>query len=186
MKDKKNLLIAVLLIAVVAMSVGYAALTTTLTVNGTAKIHAGWDVEFTDVQKTIPTGSTAEDDEGSPSFTKTEVTFSTNLKKPGDEETYDVTVSNLGDFNAKLSSIVWSTENSLVDGVKGIPIYVKYEILNAPAASSQLAAKDGDTIDTVTFKVRVYWDATQEIPDDTELIDEKLVLKGTLVYVQAD
>ena len=181
MKDKKNLLIAVLLIAIVSMAIGYAALTTTLTVNGTAKINVGWKVLFTDIQKTIPTGSTAED-ASEPTCTATTCTFVTKLKKPGDEETYTMTIANQGTLDAKLSASNWSTTGSLVGTNTGTPVYAKYEVTTEPALNSVLAAETG----TTTVVVRVYWDKTVDIPANTETIDETLVLTGTYTYVQAD
>lgn len=181
MKDKKNLLIAVLLIAVVAMSVGYAALSTTLTVNGTANIDVEWKVLFTDIQKSIPTGSTAED-ETAPTCTATTCTFVTNLKKPGDEEIYTMTIENQGTIDAELSASNWSTTGSLVNGVTGLPTYAKYQVTTEPALNSTLAAKTG----TTTVVVRVYWDESVAIPEGDATIDETLVLTGTYTYVQAD
>ena len=49
MKDRKNILIVALLIAIVAMSVGYAALAQQLTINGTANISASCDVKIKEI-----------------------------------------------------------------------------------------------------------------------------------------
>ena len=55
--EKKSLLIGVLLIAVVLMSVGYAALASQLDINGTAAISSKWDVKFTSITEGTPTGT---------------------------------------------------------------------------------------------------------------------------------
>lgn len=182
MKDKKNILIVALLILIVGLAAGYAALSTTLTINGTAKINAGWNVLITDIDEEVPTGSTATDDAGLPTYTATTATFSTTLKKPGDEEIYTITIENQGTLDAKLSTITWSTEGSTVNGTTDTPTYAKYEIVSAPTANSLLAAETG----TTTVKVRVYWDSTVDIPANTTTIEETLKLTGTLLYVQAD
>ena len=183
MKDKKNILLGVLLVTVLTLSGAYAALATTLTINGTAKISAGWNVEIISIDKAVPTGSTATDDTGSPDYTATTATFSTTLKKPGDTETYTITVKNSGTLDAKLSSITWSTTGSTSSINKATatstPLYAKHEIVSAPAANAKLAVGE-----TATVVVRVYWDESVDIPNTTESIEETLKLTGTLLYVQ--
>ena len=50
-KDKKNAIIVSLLIAVVAMAIGYAALSSQLTINGTAEVTSTWDVKMTNISE---------------------------------------------------------------------------------------------------------------------------------------
>lgn len=174
MKDKKNLLIGLMLVLVVGLSVGYAALATTLKVNGTATIDAGWDVEITGIDGDL-TGKA--EDVTAPAFTATTATFDVKLNEPGDSATYTIDVKNKGTMDATLSTITWSTEGS----DPATPTYIKYTVTSAPTANSILAANTG----TTQVVVKVYWDESVDIPADTEKIEETLKLTGTLLYVQA-
>ena len=57
-KEKKNILIGALLVAIIAMAVGYAALAQQLTINGTAQVSSTWDVKFTSISEGTPSNST--------------------------------------------------------------------------------------------------------------------------------
>ena len=61
-ENKRNsIIIGALLITIALMTVGYAALATTLTINGTATISATtWDIHFSDASNGSTTGGTAE------------------------------------------------------------------------------------------------------------------------------
>ena len=117
MDRTKNYLIAGLLIAVIAMSVGYALLAETLTINGTGKIDAEWDIHFKDdITGNFTNASNATDDEENeilPTSSGITATFSTLLEKPGSKATYTVTVENAGSIDAQLDSITdLSTSNN--------------------------------------------------------------------------
>ena len=56
MKDGRNIIIAALLVAVLTMSIGYAAFATTLNINGNAEITGTWDVKITGIEATKTTG----------------------------------------------------------------------------------------------------------------------------------
>lgn len=103
MKDGKVIIIVALLIAIIAMSVGYAAFATTLSVNGTAAIDsdASWEIKITDIQVKDRT-STANP--GTPTHTDATATFAATLTVPGDTITYEVTVQNTGTIDAALES----------------------------------------------------------------------------------
>ena len=47
-KSKKNSAIIVLIVLLLAIAIGYAAFSSTLTINGTATGTGSWDVKFTD------------------------------------------------------------------------------------------------------------------------------------------
>lgn len=170
MKDKKNLLIGALLFTIIVMAVGYAAFSQTLTINGNATISGKWQVEITGITSEVTGTANA----GTPTFTTATATFNATLKKPGDSATYEVTVENKGDIDAKLDSITLTPQNV---GTGEGSSAILYEILNQPAQGSTLAAGD-----TTTVKVKVSYDPTaQTIPAETTR-----TFTGTLEYVQAD
>ena len=169
MKEKKNVLMIALLVAVVAMSVGYAALAQTLTINGTANISADWDVVITGIETVSTTGATLVDE---PTFDETSATFEVNLAYPGATATFDVTVENKGTIDAILDSITGVDTANALD-----PKYITYEVTGV-AANDEL-----DSGKTATATVTVTWAASEEtVPEDT--VSKTATI--TLNYVQAN
>lgn len=168
MKDKRNILIAALVFCVFALTVAFAALSSNLTIEGTAKL-AEWDVEITGIEAAY-TGD-AFDEDGMPTFTATTATFSTVLVGPGDKATYTITVENKGTIDAKLDAITLTPQ-------AGGSEYIDYSIKSQPTAGTELAA-DG----THTVVIEVSFKGT-EVPEDVK--DEVKTFTGTLSYVQAD
>lgn len=111
----KNTLLVVLIIAVVSMTVVYAALSTTLSIKSSAKISATkWDIHFANLELVENSGSNT----GTvirPAQILDNTTQIGNLivdlKKPGDFVSYTFDIVNNGDINAKLNSIVLATPN---------------------------------------------------------------------------
>lgn len=158
MEKKKNILIGALLVAIVLMSVGYAALAQLLTIEGTAHISADWAVEITDIQETAAVGATTNKAEA----TATSATFDVNLDYPGAYAEYDVTISNKGNIDAVLASITGlETINSAE------PKQIVYTLTGVTAGTSKVAAKDGETVSTNVAKVRVEWVAAAEGTEET-------------------
>lgn len=101
----QNILIICLLVAVVAMSVGFATYTTVLNITGTATFSAAkWDIHFENY--TAGTGSQTNTGTGLNATSDT-LTFAVALD-PG--EFYDFTIDavNDGTFDAKLQSVTIS------------------------------------------------------------------------------
>lgn len=104
-REVKIIAVVALLVAVVGLSVAYAALNTTLKITGTATVNsASWDVHFikgtgtpvgaaTFVEPEISTDSTALNN------------YSVKLTKPGDSVTYTFKITNQGSINAKLGTV---------------------------------------------------------------------------------
>ena len=112
MKNSNSKVIAViaLVLAVVGLSIGFAALQTQLTVNGTAEVTGGtkWDVKFvTSSLNKVETGSATGTN---PTVAATSITgLKATLQKPGDKVTYYFQVTNAGSFDAKIDSITIGT-----------------------------------------------------------------------------
>ena len=123
-REMKTLVIAALVISVVAIGVGFAAFSTTLQINGTASVNTGgktWSVLFTGVEKTE--NSSADLEATTPSIgngttgentTNTKIGVVTaNFTAPGQKLQYKITVSNTGDYLAKLTASSIPTLDSL-------------------------------------------------------------------------
>lgn len=166
MKRRKNMVIVCLLLAVLCLSIAYAAFATKLTINGDAKISSDeWDVEITKIEAKSTTGNA---DGGTPTFTKTTATFDAKLITPGDSVTYEVTITNKGTTTANFSSQSWVEEVG-----KDAPI--TYTTPNDSVFNTPLAQND-----TVTFTVVATYDANA----DGTKTDTSKSITGTINYTQ--
>lgn len=101
---KKKYIIVTFLIAIVCiMSIGYAAFFAELNITGTSTITSDWDIEITDVTVKTVVGNATKAIE--PVVSGTAATFKTDLTSPGDSMTYQVTITNNGNVDAKVGSI---------------------------------------------------------------------------------
>lgn len=169
MSKTKNVIIGGLLIAIVAMSVGYAALAQQLTINGTANINASWNIAFTKIVEGTLTGATTKD---TPTISGTSATFEVDLAYPGATATYDITVENKGSIDATLQSI------SGLDATNSSePTQIQYEITGITAG------EDLNSTETTTFHVTVKWVASD---DNTDVIPTTTSKTATITlnYVQ--
>ena len=160
----KNMIISLLLCCVLVMTIGYAIYNKRLNIDGVSNISSVYDVRFTNITSTTSGLAT---NMSLPSYTNTTATFSADLKAPGDEIIYKITVSNLGTLDAKLLLVTMSdAQNPAIDfkytGVKVGDIL--------PAGQS--------TIVTVTVKF------DKSITDEPEVMDSDLTIK--LDYGQTD
>ncbi|MBP3597125.1 MAG: SGNH/GDSL hydrolase family protein [Clostridia bacterium] len=177
-KTKKTKLLALLLILVFLISVGYAALTTNLSINGTAIVKAnGWNIFFDNVQ--IITGSVTANPAPITSGTSTtSLTWTVSMDTPGQFYEFFVDVVNNGSIDGmigSLSNTTLTTEqaeylNYTVTYSDGTPIE-QYDIL---------AANTSDTL-----KIRLEFRTDIE-PEDLPETAEQITLIYTSNYVQAD
>jgi len=112
-KERKNMYISIiaLIIGIIGVTIGYAALSATLNVNfGNVTQNAiTWDVGF--IGTTVEGASDGTSDTGrscgTASITPSTVTLgATSLSKPGDKCTYPLTIKNNGGITAELTSII--------------------------------------------------------------------------------
>lgn len=101
-KSKKNYIAIVLVVLLLALAVGYAAFSQTLTISGTANASGKWDVKFTDatITNSIVTGTEAN----TVSHTDTSVTVKVNLATPGDGAQIKAVITNNGSVDATLKN----------------------------------------------------------------------------------
>lgn len=113
-RGAKVIAIVALLIAVVGLTVGYAAYSSTLTINGTANVDpASWKVNFDYKNGTTSlTGTTKghATENTAPKLADTTISeFDVTLKAPGDSVTYNFLIKNSGTLNAKLANFTMGT-----------------------------------------------------------------------------
>jgi len=182
-KKRNSFIIAVLLLLLIGLTVGYAVLSQTLTINGTTHIEkATWDIHFdtisiTDGSVTGTNVTTAADVTDS---TRTEIRYEISLPKPGDFYEFTAVVKNFGNLDAELS------EDPVLDGISAEQdVYVNYVVSYADGsqikAGDKLAAGASKTV-----KVRVEYDkAGINTNADLPKTNQNLVLDFDLNYIQS-
>lgn len=155
MKRKKNKYM-ILLVLLLAISLGYAAISTTLKITGIANIHKhSWRVYWTNPQVTegsvtnTPPDITEED--GDPE--DTEVVWDITLNLPGDFYEFTVDAVNEGSVDAMIQNITPTVSPALPD-------YISYTLTyddGDPVEQNQMLPKavDSNTPTVETFKVRI-------------------------------
>lgn len=102
----KGLLVALFVILVGGISLGYAALSATLTINGTTNISkVGWDIHFFDASVTngsVENGTPANQIIQSDLMT---ARWEATLATPGDFYEFTINVGNFGTIDAKLDQL---------------------------------------------------------------------------------
>ena len=111
-RKKRNIIIGSLCSLLVFMGIGYAVLSQTLNISGTANMKGTWDIKITDISEASRTGKA---DPGTPTISTSGVSasFEANLWMPGDSITYNITVKNNGNIDAALKELVPSVENGV-------------------------------------------------------------------------
>ena len=169
-----NFLMAFLILLACGMGIGYAALSTTLTIDGTSDIdRAVWDVHFENVQ--VTTGSV---NATAPAISNdTEVGFSVSLEDPGDFYEFTVDVVNDGTFDAKLDTL--TILPVLTSAQQNYFAYtVTYSDGTAVSLNDALGAGD-----TETLKVRFEY-LTQTDTSLYPTADDSLEFSVAMSYIQ--
>ena len=165
----EHFLIGTIIVSVFLMlGIGYALLSQTLQINGTANITSKWKILFTSVEERKMNNATTQLKEIT---NETTLTLNVELTQPGATATYDVVVANQGDLDAVLSKIegVEETNNS-------VPLPIKVHLENIAEGDPLLKGEEK------TFQVIVEWDASQDF-NETNMKKE---ISITLTYEQSD
>ena len=113
MKDNKKalyvLVIIALVLSIVGISIGFASMSTELTINGTASVvPATWKVKFQNLSKV--TGEDANIITAPQITSDTHIgNYAIKLSKPGDKVVYKFEVANAGTLDAELTSYTFAT-----------------------------------------------------------------------------
>ena len=101
-RTKRNYIIMGLCAILLVMTIGYSAFSSKLDIKGSSMVTSKWDIEITDLQVKNTLG---EAEDVSHSFDTLTANMEADFYSPGDEITYEVTVSNLGTLDAVLDNI---------------------------------------------------------------------------------
>lgn len=211
----KVLSLAALIVAVLGLTVAFAALSQTLTINGNASVDAAtWDIHFETPYGSDGTTDGAATINKTPTFNGTSITdIDVSITKPGDLAYWVFNIVNNGTINAKISSIEiselctidspvescdWNNDGTVtqedVDKVNNnISFALFYSKYND---SDPVEIKVNDTLNVgehVEVELLIMYDKfdviNQTIEPSTELPKRDLTfsnLSVTINYVQAD
>ena len=127
-KEKRKTMFRILLLLMFGIGIGYAALTTNLSINGSATMTASsWDVHIENLvlnpkNVELSTGDSAATIN---STTRTSISYSITLQKPGDFYEFTFDIKNAGTIDAMIGSI-----SSKINGnpITTLPAYLEYRI----------------------------------------------------------
>lgn len=161
-----------------SVTVGYAALSTTLSITGKGTLSKNsWDIHFENLV-IVDNGASAVTTAPTIDSTKTKVSFNITLSKPGDTYEFTVDAVNKGTIDAMLSG--FSATSLTTDQQKYLTYTVTYS--DGATISTKDYLKKG-TSETIRVRVRFRDDLTSaDLPSSAETLN----LTATFVYVQAD
>lgn len=161
-----------------SVTVGYAALSTTLSITGKGTLSKNsWDIHFENLV-IVDNGASVVTTAPTIDSTKTKVSFNITLSKPGDTYEFTVDAVNKGTIDAMLSG--FSATSLTTDQQKYLTYTVTYS--DGATISTKDYLKKG-TSETIRVRVRFRDDLTAaDLPSSAETLN----LTATLVYVQAD
>ena len=176
-KRRKLNIVLILFVVILLFGLGYAYLTTTLSINGTTDVESNtWNVYWDNIQ--VSSGSvtgTQVITQPTIDTNKTAVSFHVNLKQPRDFYEFTVDAKNIGSIDAMIDTITKTTS---------IPNYLNYTVTyddDIELTEKQLLKANS----TEKYKVRV------EYRSDIDVIElpstpESISLTFGLSYSQAD
>lgn len=147
----KNILLIILIVAIIGMAIGYAALAQLLTINGTANISASWDIKITDITEGALNGAVSKT-AAVVAGDKLSASFDVDLQYPGASATYLVTVQNAGTINARLESVT---------GIEQVNTTAPTELTYAIDAKVDDVLNAGNS---KTYTVTVHWKDSDAVP----------------------
>ena len=145
-RQKQRIIIGTLCAVIIGLAVGYAVLSQTLTINGTGGIASDFNILFTDIQEGTMNGATTVNKQITDSTT---ATFTIDLKSPGSNGEYLITVENRGTLDAYVESI-----NGLDEANQAEPTDITFSIEDIKV-NDKLPASESKV-----FKVKVDWSST--------------------------
>ncbi len=180
-RKTKMIVIISLLVAVIGLSVAYAAMSGLLSINGSANVDAAnWDIHFANLSEAKTKGEASEKNRPNVAENGASITnINVSLNNPKDEVVYDVDLVNEGSINAEISNIVAPTFTE--EQEKYLDFRVTYKNDGTELAIGDLLNK-GQT-KKVTITIRYRDDLNEEdLPDEKQSI----TLSYELTYTQTD
>lgn len=168
-KSKSKDRVKILLIILLAISLGYALLATTLKINGNSIItkqrwNVYWDnAVLTDGSKpmTAPTISQDEND-----MLKTKVSWTASFDEPGDYYEFTIDAVNAGSIDAKIAKFETKVTGDKTKLPRYLTLTVKYADGTTPEVNDILAKKSNDTPTKKKYRIRMEYDGDYATAED--------------------
>ena len=176
----KVLSLVALIVAVLGLTIAFAALSQTLTINGRASMGSSqWDVHFENLSNANITGDATE--VSKPQITDGGITvnnMNVSLVKPKDKVEYTVEIVNDGSITAKVEKIQMTELTE--EQSKYLEFYANYSDGRSVSESDILEPNQREVVKIVIgFKENL---TAEDLPKETTTIDLSL----TIDYVQSD
>ena len=175
--NKQDLYIFIIMIALIGLTIGYAALNSTLNINGKSSISKNtWDVYFDNV---VVRDGSVEAVKTPTVIDKTTVDFEVALNMPGDFYEFTVDVVNSGTIDAMIESILKEPELN-ENQKKYLNYIIEYE--NGEQINSKQLLKV-DNVVRIKVRIEIKKDiAASDLPE----VGDTLYLGFTMNYIQAN
>lgn len=174
MQNKKKNRILFLFLVLLIISIGYAALTANLKINGTTRINKNtWNIYWDNIHNESGVTSTLSEivSEDANNQNNT-VNFTVTLDKPGDFYEFEVDAVNAGTLDAEIVNIEKKYNDTLIPEVEDeenrvVPAYLKYEVKYADDEDISVGDKlrkapdltaNPPVLTKKTYKIRVEYD----------------------------
>ena len=128
-RNKKKNYLMLLLLLVVTLGIGYALISTNLTINGVGKFNnQSWDIHFEDLTLNPGNVELSQDDVAASinQTTMTDISFTVTLQEPGDFYEFEVAVVNAGTIDAMVGFITNNLNNNPISSTNQVPTYIRY------------------------------------------------------------
>ena len=183
MKNRKKRRVMLLLILILSITIGFALLSTTLKINGTAGIKGNtWNIHWDDTSVNVTTGSVDAEDPVVSTVTssKDTVSFEVEFEVPGDFYEFEIDAINEGSVDGALELaqnwITYKSNNVETTLPEYMDFKVTYDDDTKPASGDILTHGTSKT-----YKVRVEFKSNvEELPENPEPI----IIEVNLPYVQ--
>ena len=196
-KKQRTLAIFALAVALVATTIAYAALSTTLNISGNITKKGGsWSVGITNLSSVSTTGTGSMSK--APSVSGTTLSFDANLKKPGDSVSFTFDIVNSGTVTA---GMFVDSATMAINGISRTLASLSEMKVVSDDITYLLEIKDSDgkfystydqayiilgdkntSTNTKTFKLTLTWNAGTKI---TTVDDKKLTVTASFPFAQA-
>ena len=180
--DRKNYVIMALCAILLVMSIGYAAFSSLLTINGTASLSDSFCVGFDNTKTntyaptagitngTLPTGSMSYSGTACSTNYQPNSSLSATFKQPGDKIEYTLTIANKSTFTVAIESILVENQNvtSNTTITKG---NIKY-IVEMPLSTT--LASNAETTMKITAMFQNDTDVTGQYSGESQTLNVKI------------
>lgn len=195
MEKKRNgqtIIIAVLAVAVLFMSVGFALFSQTLNINGNVQVEpTRWSVHWDTSSYSVDSGSVPiysgalttdpqdntkqiVDTSTSVGLTDTTVSFGAKLEKPGDYAKFTINAINDGDFDAKLTAITLSSLTAAQQNYLEYTVTYNGNAYTSSASGLNISLPKTSGSNTVTVTVQVKYvtpEQASQLPTEAQIVN---------------